>query len=190
MVLAGLSPAVWLCSYPCFQRVIVKQIPSTLYTVLSHTSPANFTVHLCLCCFFMRERERDVYKYMCAVCMGMLFPEERDLCSSSQVDFHPQTSQPFVVAKLLSHVRRFATPWTVAHQAPLSMGFPRQESSPGESFQPGIETESLTSPSLAGRFLTNEPPGRPFTFLCQRGKGHSLFCIIWSYLQNVSWFLN
>ena len=28
---------------------------------------------------------------------------------------------------LLSHVRLFATPWTVAHQAPLSMGFPRQE---------------------------------------------------------------
>ena len=29
--------------------------------------------------------------------------------------------------KLLSRVRLFATPWTVAHQVPLSMGFPRQE---------------------------------------------------------------
>ena len=28
---------------------------------------------------------------------------------------------------LLSHVRLFATPWTIAHQAPLSMGFSRQE---------------------------------------------------------------
>ena len=53
-------------------------------------------VHLCLCCFFMRERERDVYNYMRVVHMDMLFPEERDLCSSSQVDFHTQTSHPFV----------------------------------------------------------------------------------------------
>ena len=29
--------------------------------------------------------------------------------------------------KMLSHVQLFATPWTIAHQAPLSMGFPRQE---------------------------------------------------------------
>ena len=33
----------------------------------------------------------------------------------------------FVVVQLLSHVQLFATPWTVAHQAPPSMGFSRQE---------------------------------------------------------------
>ena len=33
----------------------------------------------------------------------------------------------FIVAELLSHVQLFATPWTVARQAPLSMGFSRQE---------------------------------------------------------------
>ena len=32
-----------------------------------------------------------------------------------------------VVARWLNHVQLFVTPWTVAHQAPLSMGFPRQE---------------------------------------------------------------
>ena len=32
-----------------------------------------------------------------------------------------------VVIQLLSHVRLFETPWTVARKAPLSMGFPRQE---------------------------------------------------------------
>ena len=32
-----------------------------------------------------------------------------------------------VKVKSLSHVRLFATPWTIAHQAPPSMGFPRQE---------------------------------------------------------------
>ena len=33
----------------------------------------------------------------------------------------------YVCARLLSCVRLFVTPWTVAHQSPLSMGFPRQE---------------------------------------------------------------
>ena len=32
-----------------------------------------------------------------------------------------------VHVQLLSHIQLFAIPWTVAHQAPLSMGFPRQE---------------------------------------------------------------
>ena len=53
------------------------------------------------------------------------------------------------------------TPWTVAHQAPLSMGLSRQEYWSGLSFpppgglpNPGIEPMSLTSPALAGRFFT------------------------------------
>ena len=53
-----------------------------------------------------------------------------------------------VCACLLSHVRLFATPWTVAHQAPLSMGFSRQEywsglpCPPGDFPDPGIEPAS------------------------------------------------
>ena len=71
----------------------------------------------------------------------------------------------------LSQVRLFATPWTVAHQAPLSLGFPRQEywsrlpfPSSGNLPDPGIE---LASPSLAGRFFTTEPSGKALmnTFL-------------------------
>ena len=52
------------------------------------------------------------------------------------------------------------TPWTVAHQAPLSMGFSRQEycsglpfPSPGDLPNPGIEPRSLKSPALAGRLF-------------------------------------
>ena len=52
------------------------------------------------------------------------------------------------------------TPWTVACQASLSMGFSRQEywtglpfPPPGDLFDPGIEPASLASPALAGRFL-------------------------------------
>ena len=60
----------------------------------------------------------------------------------------------------------FATPWTVACQVTLSMGFPRQEywsglqfPSPGALPDPGIR--SLVSPASAGEFFTTEPPGKP-----------------------------
>ena len=61
----------------------------------------------------------------------------------------------------VSHVWLFATPGTVACQAPLSMGFPRQEywrempfPTPGDLPNPGIEPVSLASPALAGGFFT------------------------------------
>ena len=67
--------------------------------------------------------------------------------------------------KSLSRVRLFATPWTVAHQAPPSMGFSRQEywsglpfPSPGYLPNPGIEPRS---PTLHADALTSEPPGKP-----------------------------
>ena len=63
-------------------------------------------------------------------------------------------------AQSLSCVQLFATPWTVAHQASLSMEFSRQEYWSGLLFpppeylpNPGIETTSPVSPALAGRFL-------------------------------------
>ena len=66
---------------------------------------------------------------------------------------------------LVTQLCFFATPWTVACQAPLSMGFPRQEywsgfpfSSPGDLPDPGIKP---ASPALAGGFFTTEPPGKP-----------------------------
>ena len=65
--------------------------------------------------------------------------------------------------KLLSHVQLFVTPWTVAHQAPLSLGFSRQEywsgmpfPSPGYLPNPGIESRS---PALQAEALTSESPG-------------------------------
>ena len=66
-----------------------------------------------------------------------------------------------VTAQSLSLVQLFAAPWTVAHQAPLSTEFPRQEywsglpfPSPGHLPNPGIEPMSLASDALAGRFFT------------------------------------
>ena len=72
---------------------------------------------------------------------------------------------PKVKVKSLSHVRLFGTPWTVAYQAPPSMGFSRQERwsglpfpSPGDLPNPGIEPGS---PALQADTLLSEPPGKP-----------------------------
>ena len=66
-----------------------------------------------------------------------------------------------VCAQLLSLIWLFVTPWTVTHQAPLSMGFSGQEywsglpcPSSGDLPHPGIEPTSLVRPALAGRFFT------------------------------------
>ena len=65
----------------------------------------------------------------------------------------------------LSPLTLFAIPRTIGHQAPLCMGFSRQEywsrqlfSSPGDLPNPGIEPPA---PALAGGFFTTEPPGKP-----------------------------
>ena len=56
----------------------------------------------------------------------------------------------------------FATPWSVAHQAPLSIGFPRQEYWNGLPFlSPGDLPDPLMTLALAGRLFTTELPGKP-----------------------------
>ena len=74
----------------------------------------------------------------------------------------------YIHAQSLMCVQFFATPWTVAHPAPLSMGFSRLEywrglplPFPGDLPDPRVEPPSPVSPALAGRFFTTEPPGTP-----------------------------
>ena len=62
---------------------------------------------------------------------------------------------------LFSRVQLFTTAWTAARQAPLSVGFSRQEHwrglpfpPPGGLPHPGIQPEALMSPTLAGRVFT------------------------------------
>ena len=69
----------------------------------------------------------------------------------------------FRVVRSLSLVRLFAILWSIVHQAPLSVGFSRQEywsglpfPSPGVLPNPGIEPRS---PALQADALTSEPPG-------------------------------
>ena len=83
------------------------------------------------------------------------------------------------------HVWFFMTPWTVVHQAPLSMGFSGQEywsglpcPPPGDRPHPGIEPVSLASPALAGGFFTTSalvPPGEPLCVL-------SRFCCVQTFV--------
>ena len=91
--------------------------------------------------------------------------------SSLQMSLSKETIFPepgkfdFVVASLLSQARLFATPWTVARQAPVSMGFSRPEywsgllgPPPGDLPNPGIQPGS---PALQAGSLPSEPPGKP-----------------------------
>ena len=80
------------------------------------------------------------------------------LCS--RVSCHPLLTRVYVLI-CFCHVRLSVTLWTVAPQAPLSMGFSTQEywsrvscCLPGDLLDPGIERICLMSPTLAGRFFT------------------------------------
>ena len=78
---------------------------------------------------------------------------------SSPVDGHKGCFQLLFNRKVMPN--SFARPWTVAHQAPLSMGFSRQDHrsglpvpSPADFPNPETDPVSLKSPALEGRFFT------------------------------------
>ena len=94
-------------------------------------------------------------------CENVLFLWEKD--GLWELRLHLRTHS--LCARLFSCVQLFATPWTLVHQAPLSMEFPRQEywsrlpfPTLGDLPNPGLEP---TSPALAGGFFTTVQPGKP-----------------------------
>ena len=79
-------------------------------------------------------------------------------------------SHPWMHVQLLSCVRLFATLWTAARQAPLSMGFFKQEHWRGLPFPPtgglpdsGSESSVFCASSIASGFFTVEPSGKPIS---------------------------
>ena len=89
-----------------------------------------------------------------------------------------------------SRVRRFVTPWTVAHQAPLSMGFSRQEywsglpcPPPGDLPEPGITFLPKPSAALQSDALCLTPREAAFTqtetFNTVRGSAENCLCTWW-----------
>ena len=118
-------------------------------------------------CFYFRCSSGDVLAWNCALklhildnwwCWGHFF-----LCFWLLLRFlWIVCLDACMHIQLLSHVQLFVTPWTVAHQAPLSMGSSKQQYWSGLMYpppeylpDPRIETASLESPELAGRFFTN-----------------------------------
>ena len=111
--------------------------------------------------------------------MASLCPKSKDLSIRYDIDYFPKPQckgQIFsfvcvcvcVYVCMLSCVQLFATPWTIACQAPLSMGYSRQEywsglpfPPPRDLLDPRIEPFSPASPALAGRFFTTDPPEKP-----------------------------
>ena len=90
--------------------------------------------------------------------MGLFFCEHSH--SGNSLLFHCLLFNHLVMS------RHFSTSWTAAHQAPLSMGFPRQEywsellfPSPGDLPDPGIKSRS---PALQAHSSPSEPPGKSF----------------------------
>ena len=105
-------------------------------------------------------RRPTFYKYL----FVLIYLSVLGLSCSSQIFSYGMwdlVSSVCVWAQTLSRVQLFAIPWTVACQTCLSLGFSRQEywsglpfPSPRDLPYPGIQPESLSSPAMAGRFLT------------------------------------
>ena len=84
-----------------------------------------------------------MYSYLCGL-----------ITNSSALE-HALSSTRLCMRSRFSHVQFFATPWTIARQAPVSMGLSRQEywsglpfPPPGNLHDPGLELASFTSPAL------------------------------------------
>ena len=80
----------------------------------------------------------------------------------------------------------FSAVWTVAHQAPLSKVFSRQEywsglpcPPPGDCPRPGTEPVSLASPAMAGGFFTTESPAREHTITHQLTRHIGVSCAVY-----------
>ena len=115
---------------------------------------------------------KNIYIYILLSIMNALLGTSVDILGSPILPL-PNYSLPtsslthgqYACVLSLSHVWLFATPWTVARQAPLSTGFPRQEywsglpcPPPGDLPDPGIEP---ASPAAAGGFFTRAACGNP-----------------------------
>ena len=101
------------------------------------------------------------YPYICSSHLCLYFCFANKIIYTIFID---STYESKVKVKLLSRVRLFSTPWTVAYQAPPSMGFSRQEywsglpfSSPRDLPDPGIKP---SSPALQTDTLPSEPLGK------------------------------
>ena len=134
----------------------VQHVLSAIWGSAGHTS---------LCCSLFCYLRKSTLHLFAWSPVGFPSPYPRPQAMPSTLVIQHDTYLPGTMLSQLSHVQLFVTPWTVAHQAPLSMGFSRQEywsglpfPSPGDLPNPEIEPRSPVR-----RFFTTEPPGEPIT---------------------------
>ena len=96
-----------------------------------------------------------------------------------------------LLLSLFSHVRLCVTPWTVVHQAPVSLGFSRPKHwsglpcpPPGDLPNTGIEPASLTSLALTGGFFTTSTTWELHT---QHGKNNNHTGIVTRMFKTLAW---
>ena len=138
---------------------------------LSCPSPLCIVIFVRRFCHFSKDTRLE----------SSLSNKDRWICSQSQSSgwchlstYAGATPPPVIVrVRSLSRVWIFATPWSAACQAPLSVGFPRQEywselpfASPGHLPNPGIKPRSL---ALKADSLLSELPGKPDRWLAVVG---------------------
>ena len=140
--MTNISRILWIWDFlaPCGENVIWQ---TSVYPSKHH------------CTLVLLNRAPFERLYFWNTCLNISFNLITIYCESESV-------------KALSHVPLFVTPWTVARQAPLSMGFSRQEywrgltfSSPRDITNPGIEPRSF---ALQPDSLPSEPLGRSHIF--------------------------
>ena len=155
----------------------------------------NWCWEMCVCPPFRRwvwftkltYFQREVFEQKAEEKSLYLHPErnQNDLPSTETDPITGILSLFVHVLNLFSHVRLFVTPWTTARQAPLSMGFSRQEywsglpcPPPGDLPDPGIESASLMFTSLAGMFFTSsaiwEAPVSLWKWKVSESESHSV----------------
>ena len=111
----------------------------------------------------------------------------RDITSFYSSRFSYTSEECVCILSLFSSVQPSVTPWTVACQAPLPLGFSRQEywsglpcPPPGDLPNPGIQPMSLMSPALAGRFFITSTTWGPH--ISRTGPVH--FLKLWEQSTN------
>ena len=136
--------------------------------------------------FFSRSSQLRNWTGVFCIAGGFLYQLSYQGSPNTVQDYFPNCSSfivSFTVCAGSVVSDSFGTPWAVACQAPVCMGFSRQEYWRGLPFptsgdlpEPGIEPRSLVSPELAG-FFTTAPPEKPFN-ICR---------IILSVFVNLEW---
>ena len=140
------SGAPWLCICTFICICTLLRIQNLVISISKQLFTKRVCVCVCVCVLVAQS------------CLTLCSPMDYSLLGSSVHEI----SQAVILEWVASHVRLFATPWTIAHQAPLSMRFPRREywsglpfPSPEDPPNPGIKPGSPASPPLAGKFFTS-----------------------------------